>query len=371
MIKIVKTQKKGVQLSNYFNLKKEDQEFIYNIHINSLAELINNLDKIKSDPNLNSKTITYYCDSFETLLVLDEHDLIADNSDVYLVDDFENKDRSYIDTNILKHKIRLRLPISYVMWNVKVGDKIYYYSKTTKTEDNSDEKYGNWLQASGEINHTSFSQETILEINRIAEMMSQVNNGNLTEVEKVIILSSFFQANMQFVKEINTTVLGETFVVKDDNNEISPCGIGSADVSLIDHYGVCRSFADLTTLLGNNPHMNLNIRNVSGHSHAWNYIIIGGDCYYIDNTRAVSRNDFRQENALKATSFDPKHLLFGTDDAVLLNHEKQQSFVHRPVNKNSIDLGLIEAILENFYNNNLMAFDYSSVEPHFKSTKVQ
>lgn len=44
------------------------------------------------------------------------------------------------------------------------------------------------------------------------------------------------------------------------------------------------AIANLTTLLLNNPIMNVNTRSVYGYSHAWNVIKIGSSQYYIDNT---------------------------------------------------------------------------------------
>lgn len=328
------------------------------------------MEALKNDPNIKQDQFTFYCDSFETVLRLDEHNLLHKTSDVYLIDDLENKDRSYIDTRLFKNNFHFIIPVSYVMWNVNFKDKIKYSSFMLSI--NKGDEYGEYLVNKREINNDFFDHETILEVKRIAEMMNQVNNGNLSDIEKVLILSSFFQANMQYVLKHSTTVQGETFVVEATEKELENKTVGSAETPLFDYYGICRSFADLTTLLGNNPYLNLDLRNVSGFndhaSHAWNYIIIDGKCYYIDNTRAISRNAYRHPEALKAQGFDTKYLLFGQDDAEALEHEKIKTHMKQSLNKESIDRGLIEAMLENFWNNELLAFDYSTVEPHFKST---
>lgn len=356
----------GCTLDKYFSLEPEKKKHICTIAIKKTEDLINNLEALKKDSNIKKDHFAFYCDSFETVLLLDEHNLLHKTSDVYLIDDLENKDRSYIDTRLFKNDFRFTIPISYVMWNVNFEDKISYSSLMYNSK--KADEFGDIVSNRREENNEFFDHKTILEIKRLAEMMSQVNNGNLSDIEKVLILSSFFQANMQYVLKHSTTVQGETFVVEAIEKELENYTVGSAETPLFDYYGICRSFADLTTLLGNNPYLNLDLRNVSGNSHAWNYIIIDGKCYYIDNTRAISRNAYRHPEALKAQGFDAKYLLFGQDDAEILEHEKIKTHMKQPLNKESIDRGLIEAMLDYFWQNELLAFDYSSVEPHFKST---
>ena len=129
------------------------------------------METLKNDPNIKQDQFTFYCDSFETVLLLDEHNLLHKTSDVYLIDDLENKDRSYIDTRLFKNNFHFIIPVSYVMWNVNFKDKIKYSSFMLSI--NKGDEYGEYLVNKREINNDFFDHETILEVKRIVEVRDE------------------------------------------------------------------------------------------------------------------------------------------------------------------------------------------------------
>ena len=89
---------------------------------------------------------------------------------------------------------------------------------------------------------------------------------------------------------------------------------------IFDKYGKCNGIAHATTLLMNNPQINVNMRSVYGGGHTWNVVEIDGKYYYVDNTWAITRNKDRYEESLKAKSFSDEYILFGQKTAAEIGH---------------------------------------------------
>ena len=85
-------------------------------------------------------------------------------------------------------------------------------------------------------------------------------------------------------------------------------------------FGVCEGIGKATSILLNNPEININANCVRSSSHLWNIVQIDGVWYYVDNTWAITRNPNQYEDALKAKEFTSQYLLFGTDMANNMGH---------------------------------------------------
>ena len=65
---------------------------------------------------INNLDLLINCLDYESAVFLEEN--LADNIDLALVDDYQNKDRSYIDTTkFVRHNFSI--PLSYFMWGIK------------------------------------------------------------------------------------------------------------------------------------------------------------------------------------------------------------------------------------------------------------
>ena len=83
--------------------------------------------------------------------------------------------------------------------------------------------------------------------------------------------------------------------------------------------------ANTSTLLLNNPQMNMEVESVYGCSHVWNKVLIDGKYYYFDNTWSITRNENMSEEGLIALSFSKKYLCFGQKTATAIGHHDPES----------------------------------------------
>lgn len=281
---------------------------------------------------------------YESALIVNElknKDLITKDS-IYLLDDMELKDRSYIDTTLFK-KIKLVIPNTYVMWNVKYDEKIYAYQYLYKNNLPGSDVFSGY-----------YDKETITEIERIASMIKDFSS-NLTDVEKIILVSNYLQMYGEYKNIDNKTKLTEE-------------ELGNPKTLLLNNIGVCRTFSDATTLLLNNPYLRLNVRNVrsnlnkNGEIHVWNTVLLDGKLYQIDNSRAVSRGEARLDNKLKQTKFNIDYLLFGEKYSRKINHEEISSSINLkyPLSLENFDRKYIETAIDFLNNTGMVCFDYNS-----------
>ena len=265
---------------------------------------------------------------YESAIIIDElkGKGLINKDKVYLIDDNKQIDRSYIDTTKLNN-IKLIIPNTYAMWNIKFNDKLYCYQ---------------YLYNNMAIENDTFSgyydKETLIEVERIASMIKDFDD-NLTDVEKIILISNYLQKYCTY---------------KDDRN-IDPKELGDSKTALFKGIGICRTFADATTLLSNNPYLNLKVRDVRSENHVWNIIELNGKYYQIDNSRAISNGLYTDKENLRTDKFNKEYLLFGTN----MKHEEMIRGL-RPNNlsEEGYDKEYIDAAIEYLDNTNLVDFDY-------------
>ena len=273
---------------------------------------------------------------YESAIIIDElkEKGLINREKIYLIDDNKQIDRSYIDTTKLKN-IVLVVPNTYAMWNVKFKDKLYCYQ---------------YLYNNNSVENDTFSgyydKETLIEVERIASMISEFSD-NLTDVEKVILISNYLQKYCKFKTK----------------EEFSEIELGNPKTALFYNLGVCRTFADATTLLSNNPYLKLKVRNVRSKDrpvHVWNVIELNGKIYQIDNSRAISNGKYTDKDELRTDMFNLEYLLFGENSLRKLHHEEIiRGLVPENLSKEDFAKTYIEAAIEYLNETGLVMFDYS------------
>lgn len=291
--------------SKHYTYKLKDfigksDEFIKTANTGSILvdypNLIDNIDLLKHILALLG-IIQINCLDYESALFLENN--LENKVDLALVDDYENKDRSYIDTTkFVKHNFYI--PLSYFMWGVKFENSCNIRCLRYKQYDNM----------------TSVNGDNILyreTLERIKEIIQNINSSELSDIDKCILVSNYLQSKVQYVANSLKSHADKVYVIEADEKDVTSKKVGSVDSVINENYGLCMAISNTTTLLLNNPIMNVNVRSLYGDSHVWNIITIDGKQYYIDNTWSITRNKSRMEEALKATNFSDEYLLFGSN----------------------------------------------------------
>lgn len=260
----------------HYNYKLKDyigksDEFIKNSFYNRILvdyeSVINNLELLKHI--IHILVITQInCIDYESALFLEEN--LEEPIELSLVDDYQNKDRSYIDTTkFTKHKFYI--PLSYFMWGVKFNKSCNIHCLRYLNDDNMFSNNGDHL----------LYKDILL---KIKEIINSINTKSLTDLDKCILVSNYLQSKVQFVESGLKSYADKVYIVDANLEDVTSKKVGSISTIINENYGLCMAIANTTTLLLNNPILNLNVRSVYGDSHVWNVIIIDGKQYYIDNT---------------------------------------------------------------------------------------
>ena len=269
---------------------------------------------------------------YESSIILDElkeKDLFKRDK-VYLIDDYKQIDRNYIDITKLKN-IKLIIPNTYAMWNVKFDYKLYCYQYLYKNYSVENDAFSGY-----------YDKETLIEVERISSMIKDFSD-NLTDIEKVIIISNYLQKYCKF----------------EESDSISEKELGDPKTALFLGIGVCRTFADATTLLSNNPYLKLKVRNVRSKNHVWNIIELNDKVYQIDNSRAISNGKYTKNDELRTSKFNSEYLLFGENSLKKLNHEDMLfGLLPSNISKEDFDREYISAALEYLDSTDMIDFNY-------------
>lgn len=307
-------KKRLIRLNKHYTYKLKDfigknDEFIKTANTGTIlvdyTTLIDNFDLLKHIIELLDVT-QINCLDYESAVFLENN--LEPKVDLALVDDYENKERSYIDTSkFVKHDFYV--PLSYFMWGIKFKNScnircLRYKEYDTMTSINGD---------------NVLYRETLERLKEIIQSIAQIG---LSDIDKCILISNYLQSKVQYVESGLKQHADRVYVIEADENDVTSQKVGSVNSVINENYGLCMAIANTTTLLLNNPIMNINVRSLYGDSHVWNIITIDGKQYYIDNTWAITRNKNRVEEALKATSFSIDYLLFGSKTAENIGHHR-------------------------------------------------
>ncbi len=304
------------KLSDYIGKTTEEIEkhFCYSIYIDSIDLLKNNFDLVKKLISIK-KGLTFYSESYECLKLFEEKLDAPEDVTLSLIDDFENKDRSYIDLSFFQ-KAKIEIPFPYILWIPQIPDhqQISLYHNCITLHPYCSNSY------------QCVSLEKLKKIRQIIHILSEQYKG-LSDLEKVILISNYIQDHVQYVAAKNKSEASDgTYITDSKGLEITRQLVDSPENVLLSNFGLCNGIAHATTLLLNNPEMNVNTRAVVGGGHVWNVVLVDGKYYYIDNTWSITRNDDRYPGSLKARKFSSAYLLFGTDKARTLGHHIPESY---------------------------------------------
>lgn len=284
-----------------------------NIFIDDMECLKENLDIIKfliEKRPFNSIS----CPSVEILKVIGE-ELKDIEVSLQLSDDYRSIDRSYIDLSNYDVK-EIELPLAYLMWNPKLPQNIHYHV----TEIN------NYFSGINSVN--SMTKDQLLKFKNIIDSFKDKLQGK-DDIYKILFISNYIQNKCQFIYEGSCTQASDgdyVLVNDDDTSKTLKKNVDNPYILISEGFGKCGSYAGATTLLMDNPVLNINTRVVRVPGHFFNVVKVDGKYYYLDNSWSVARNSDRYPESLKARSFDSKYLLFGNDMASEIGHHIPTSY---------------------------------------------
>ena len=279
-----------------------------------------NLDTLKKVIYLCNIT-QINCLDYESALFLEKE--LDENIVLSLVDDYENKDRSYIDVTKFKNHV-LYIPLSYFMWNPN-------FDSTCNIHCLRYDLYTNMISMSGD---KTLTKDTLYKVKKI---ITDLNASNLSDIDKCLIVSNYLQSKVQYVSNNIITSSEQEYIIDAKKEDVVREKVSSINTVLDESYGLCIAIANTTTLLLNNPTFNINTRSLYGCSHVWNVVVINGKKYYMDNTWNITRNKDKVKEALKAKSFSDEYLLFGLDTAKRIGYHNSDCYIDGYIEDNDYD----------------------------------
>ena len=204
------------------------------------------------------------------------------------------------------------------MLGVKFNDSIETYCFLINNPQS------NYLNPTSINGNKKLSYDDYVSISRKIEELSKFNCKN--EKEKVALISDYIQSQTQYIDGYESVSSKGTFITPDFPEYIDyRSKSGLVETVINDNNGVCMGIANASTLLLNNPQVDLEVESVYGCSHVWNKVLIDGKYYYFDNTWSITRNENMSEEGLIGLSFTRKYLLFGQKTANAIGHHDPQS----------------------------------------------
>ena len=226
--------------------------------------------------------------SYECVKFINKH--LKDRLDIVVnvLDDYTNKDRSYINACAID-KIKFVIPISYLMWNVEFQKSINVY--TTEYSFNALAYNGN----------TTVKADTLKRIKDL--IMSLKGSGKYSDLEIIILVSNYLQSKVEYIDETSMLVKSNPNI----ENEI-----GLIETVLFKSYGLCMGIANSTSVLLNNPEFNIDARTITTRNHAFNLVRLNGIYYYVDNTWNITMSPKQMKNLCRTSEFNSRFLLYGS-----------------------------------------------------------
>lgn len=256
-------------------------------------------------------TTVINCETYDCIKFINEHYKERFPMIINVLDDYQNKDRSDIKLSKLDKTI-ITIPIPHLMWGIDFDNLIYLNSVTYNQ---------NALFYNGN------KEISLDDLKRIKDVIEALKDENLSDAQKLLVVSTYLQRNVQYVDNTpNLKINGVEYELDDPSltKEILIPEVGLIETIINKHYGLCMGIANTTTVLLNNPEMNIDARTLVNENHAWNIIKIDGKYYYCDNTWAISRNPHLLPNAIMTTEFSSTYLLFGQRS---MDHMKEHNLI--------------------------------------------
>ena len=292
---------------------------------------IENFDLLKNNFDLflwilkNCKVNSVCSSDFQCLKYIEENLKDYINIKLSLMDDFQNHDRSYLELNQFE-KCKIEIPLCYILW-------------IPNPQENQLVSLGHHEYNLNAVSFNFWENISLENLKKIKEIIERIalQCSHLSDLEKAILISNYLQNSVQYVDENNISeTIDGVYITDSRDMPVTNRDVSSPEVVLLQGYGKCAGIAAATTLLSNNPLINLKVRPIRNSSHAWNSIEINGKYYYIDNTWNITRNPDRFYESLKAQSFSSQYLFFGQETADLIGHHTPY-ILHRDIATYDID----------------------------------
>lgn len=276
-----------------------------------------NMDRLIEILNQN-KDIQLKFKDFESVMFIDKALKERIKNKAFLMDDSLRKDRGYIDLTALNN-ISLTIPLNYLMWGVKFNNSINIYCFLINNLQS------NYLNPTSLNGNEKLFYDDYVRIVKIIEELSRMNA--ISDRDKVALVSDYIQSRTQYIDGFESKSSQGTFITPDfPQYEEYRKKSGLVETVLNDNNGVCMGISNASTLLLNNPQINMEVESVYGFSHVWNKVLIDGKYYYFDNTWSITRNENMNQAGLISLSFSRKFLCFGQKTATAIGHHDSQSF---------------------------------------------
>ncbi len=307
---------------------------------NLKREVSTDLEKLKilkQMPNL--QFITINSDEFNVGIYMGE--LLKDLplvKDFHLLDDFQNRDRSYIQASSIPKGVRFRsIPNSYIQWGANKKNLNYGFQRINNVPV---------VQFDTADTTPSYpNDEAFAEINRVITDFSKI--PNLSFIDKVVLVANYLQQNVQFVSgKVSHTIDGNYECEGYSYEKYG--GVDSVNNVIFDKIGKCNCISRTMMLMLNNPTMNVSCRiaNAPGHSYCSVYDDETGELYCVDPTWCISRNPNKFKDTLKASSFSDEFILIGQDKLSTMDFHNTSNVLPKQFAEKSIDRDLIRQSIE-------------------------
>lgn len=309
------------------SIVKKDYSYrdVVNNHVNSnqINAIVIGTEDLSANPDIliellnKNEDIELKFKDFESVKYVDKILKNKISNKAFLLDDSLRKDRGYVDLTNLNN-IDLTIPLDYLMWGVKFNDSVNTYCFYV---NNPKSNYYNPTSLNG---NKKLSYDDYVKILKIVEELAKTNP--MSDFDKVALISDYIQSRTQYIDGYESATSRGVYITPD-----FPKGIGYLNKSglvetvLNDNNGVCMGISNASTLLLNNPQMNMEVESVYGPGHVWNKVLIDGKYYYFDNTWSITRSENMSEDGLIALSFSRKYLFFGQKTATAIGHHNPQS----------------------------------------------
>lgn len=159
--------------------------------------------------------------------------------------------------------------------------------------------------------HLSYASQNVVD--------SFCNNANsiedLTEIDKIILISNYLQSSVQYCNGKITTANGKKYETAYDGNRED---FSSPNTVIEKNYGNCAAISGAFHILGEKLGLSISRVDVGDHSYCiYNY---NGKIYIIDPTFGCTRNENQVFGAPKAASFSDKYVMIALSDLAHTGH---------------------------------------------------